>query len=280
MNFGLEALGGGVGLRHEHFEDILSKKPKVNWFEIISEDFMEYGGYARECLMEIRKNYPVIAHGVCMSVGSTDPLDLEYLKKLKLFLDQIDSPWASDHLCFTMVDHTNLNDLIPLPFTKEAVENCVSRLRVIQDTLERPFLVENVTRYVTLSNREMNEIEFINQVTEKANCGLLLDLTNVYLNSTFHNFDPYDFVSNLPLHRVGQMHLAGWEITPKGNVIDSHDAPVPKEVWDLFKFTIAKIGKTSVLVEWDKNLPSIERLIAEADQANLTISEILTQKAA
>ena len=146
-----------------------------------------------------------------MSVGSTDPLDMDYLRKLKQFLDEIDSPWASDHLCFTMVDHTNLNDLIPLPFTEEAVNNCVQRLRIIQDTLERPFLVENVTRYVTVSDREMGEQEFLTRILEESGCGLLLDVTNVHLNGQYHNYDPYEFIQSLPLERVGQMHLAGWE---------------------------------------------------------------------
>ena len=279
-NYGLAAFGGGVGLRHAHFEEIISKKPLCNWFEIISEDFMDYGGYVRECLLEIRRNYPIIGHGVCMSVGSTDALDMEYLKNLKIFLNEINSPWASDHLCFTMVDHTNLNDLIPLPFTREAVENCAARLRVIQDVLERPFLVENVTRYVTLSERELCETDFINEVTERANCGLLLDITNVYLNSQFHNFDAYEFISKLPLQRVGQMHLAGWEQVAGGKIIDSHDAPVPEQVWKLFKFAIERVGKTSVLVEWDKELPPIERLVAEAHAADDAMAEVLNRRAA
>lgn len=280
MNFGLPALGGGVGLRHKHFHEILEQRPKVGWFEIITEDFMDYGGYERDCLMRIREHYPIIGHGVCMSIGSTDPLDMTYLKNLKTFLDEIDSAWASDHLCFTMVDHTNLNDLIPLPFTKEAVDNCVERLKTIRNTLERPYLVENVTRYVTLSDREMSESDFINEILERSDCGLLLDITNVYLNSKFHNFDPYQFITQLPLHRVGQMHLSGWEPDHNGKVIDSHDAPVPKEIWDLFKFTVAKTGRTSVLVEWDKSLPPVEQLIHEAKLADAAMDQVLHQRAA
>lgn len=280
QNFGLKALWGGAGLRHEHFDEIIEKRPPFRWFEVISEDFMGIGGAVKEAFDEIRKTYPIVAHGVCMSVGSTDPLDMQYLGQLKQFLNQVKSPWASDHLCFTMVDHTNLNDLIPLPFTKEAADNVVSRLRVIQDTLEKPFLVENVTRYITVSDREMSESEFINYVLDKAGCGLLLDLTNVYLNSQFHNYDAFEFVKSLPLQKVGQIHLAGWEADSDGTIIDSHDAPVPGPVWDLFKETIKIIGPTSVLVEWDKSLPAVERLLDETRIADKVISELLVREAA
>lgn len=268
QNFNLNPLGGGAGLRHAHFKEIIEKKPPFNWFEIITEDFMGYGGWEKEALFEIRKEYPIIGHGVCMSVGSTDPLDMQYLKNLKAFLDELDVPWASDHLCYTMVDHTNLNELIPLPFTQEAVNNCAERIRVAQDILERPFMVENVTRYITVSDREMSESEFICAVLEKANCGLLLDVTNVHLNSLFHGYDALGFIKSLPLERVGQMHLAGWEEMDDGTIIDSHDAPVPEEVWNLFKETIALTGPTSVLVEWDNQLPSVERLYKETEMAD------------
>lgn len=273
-NFNLPALMGGAGLRHEHFDSIINEKPNFRWFEIISEDFMGYGGAVAEALHEIRQHYPIIAHGVCLSIGSTDPLDTEYLKKLRLFLDQIKSPWTSDHLCFTMVDHTNLNDLIPLPFTEEAVQNVVSRIKIVQEMLERPFLVENVTRYITVSDREMSESEFISRIVNEANCGLLLDVTNVYLNSCFHKYDALEFIRSLPLERVGQMHLAGWEPDSRGTVIDSHDAPVPSEVWNLFKSTIQLTGPTSVLIEWDKSLPSVERLLQETIMADTVITEM------
>ncbi len=267
-NYSLSALGGGIGLRHAYFREIIEKKPACNWFEIISEDFMDYGGRERESLREIGKHYPIIGHGVCLSIGSTDPLDMEFLHRLKAFLHEIKSPWASDHLCFTMVDHTNLNDLIPLPFTREAVTNCVERLKIIQDTLELPFLIENVTRYVTLSDREMGEAEFLSTILEEADCGLLLDVTNVYLNGQFHGYDPLAFISSLPLKRVGQIHLAGWEPASDGTIIDSHDAPVPDVVWDLFRETIALTGPTSVLIERDKGLPPLSDLLKEATQAD------------
>ncbi len=273
-NFDLPWLGGGAGLRNEHFDEILEKRPPFRWFEIITENFMGFGGRVRELFEEISKHYRIIGHGVCMSIGSTDPLDMDYLKNLKSFLDKVKSPWASDHLCFTMVDHTNLNELIPLPFTQECVDNVVSRLKIIQDVLERPFLVENVTRYMTISDREMNESEFITAVLEGANCGLLLDVTNAYLNSKFHGYDALEFIKSLPLERVGQMHLAGWEADSDGTIIDSHDAPVPPEVWTLFKETIKLTGPSSVLVEWDNQLPSAERLLVETQMADQVISEV------
>ncbi|MBN8548799.1 MAG: DUF692 domain-containing protein [Deltaproteobacteria bacterium] len=267
-NFGLPPLGAGAGLRHAHFDDIIKHKPPFRWFEVINEDFMNFGGYVKECFEEIRKHYKVVGHGVCMSIGSTDPLDMQYLQNLKAFLDHIDSPWTSDHLCFTMVDHTNLNDLIPLPFTREAVDNVVSRVKIVQDVLERPFLLENVTRYVTVSDREMNESQFINSILEEANCGLLLDVTNAYLNSKFHGNDPLEFIKSLPLDRVGQMHVAGWEALEDGSFIDSHDAPVPQPVWDLFQEVLKLTGPSSVIVEWDNLLPPVTQLLEEAQQAN------------
>lgn len=265
-NFNLPALGGGAGLRHEHFQEIIDKKPPFRWFEVIAEDFIGFGGYVKECLTEIRKNYRIIPHGVNLSIGSTDELNVNHIKSLRKFLDQIDAPWTSDHLCFTMVDHTNLVDLMPLPFTQEAVDHVVARVKKTQAILERPFLLENVTRYITVSDREMPEHEFITRVIEGANCGLLLDVTNVFLNSQFHGYDAWEFICRLPLERVGQIHLAGWE--NKEHVIDSHDAPVPAEVWELFEKVIARIGPTSVLVEWDKLLPPVERLLEETRMAD------------
>lgn len=271
-NFNLKPLGGGAGLRHSYFEEIISKQPDFGWFEIISEDFIRHGGWARECLEEIRKTYPVIGHSVGLSLGSVDPLDMEALEKMKVFYDQINTPWASDHLCFTMIDHQNLNELIPLPFTSEAVENAAAKIRQVQDTLERPFLVENVTRYITVSDREMTEAEFITQVLEKADCGLLLDLTNVYLNSKYHNYDALEFIKSLPLERVGQIHLAGSE-ERDGHIIDSHDAPVFPEVWELLKETLKLTGLTSILVEWDNSLPLLEQLLVEVKKSDQLLSE-------
>lgn len=277
-NLNLPSFGGGAGLRNEHFDEIISSWPAFNWFEIIVENFMGFGGRPKYMFDKIRERYPIIPHGVCMSLGSTDPLDMEYLKKLKAFTKEIKAPWTSDHLCYTMIDHSNLNELIPTPFTKESADNIVSRIKTIQDYLEIPFLFENVTRYLTISE-EMTESEFINYIAKEADCGLLLDLTNVYLNSIHHGYDSMEFVKSMPLDRVTQIHLAGSENTDN-DYLDTHDAPVPNEVWDMFKETISIIGKTSALVEWDNNLPSLDRLLAEAQMADQIIQDISNKKVA
>ena len=273
-NFNLKPLLGGAGLRHEHFEAIIEQRPPFRWFEVISENFMGFGGAAQEALQEIRKSYQIIGHGVCTSIGSTDPLDMTYLKEMRIFLDEINSPWASDHLCFTKVDHTNLNDLIPIPFTEESAQNCIERLKIIQNELGRPFMFENVTRYMTVSDREMSEAEFINRIVDRSGCGLLLDITNAYLNSNFHKYDALEFIKSLPLDHVGQVHLAGWEPEADGKIIDSHDAPVPKQVWDLFREFTKIAGPSSVLVEWDSLLPSVDRLLEETVRADKLIAEV------
>jgi hypothetical protein len=273
QNFNLPALGAGVGLRNEHFHEIIDTNPECAWFEVIIENVMGLGGFVGDSFDRIRSKYRIIPHGVCMSIGSTDPLDRSFLLQLRDFLRSIDAPWMSDHLCFTMVDHINLSELIPLPFTDEAVKNVVERIKVVQDILEVPFLVENVTRYMTVSDREMSEAEFITRILEEADCGLLLDVTNVYINSRHHSFEPLEFMRSLPLERVGQMHLAGWEDDGE-TLIDSHDAPVPETVWQLFKNIIPQVGPTSVLIEWDANLPRFDRLIQEADLAQAVLNDI------
>ena len=273
-NYNLAPLGGGAGLRHPHFKAIIENQPPCGWFEVIAEEFINQGGWASECLEEIGKTYDIIGHSVGLSIGSTDPLDMSALADMKKFYDQINTPWASDHLCFTMIDHSNLNELIPLPFTNEAVKNTAERIKIIQDTLERPFLIENVTRYITVSDREMSESEFINSIIDQANCGLLLDLTNVYLNSQYHKYDPVEFILSLPLEKVGQIHLAGSEPDENGEIIDSHDAPVMPEVWDLLKITLEKTGPTSALVEWDNSLPEINQLAEEVLTTNKLINQV------
>jgi len=280
QNFNLPALGAGAGLRHEHFDEILATKPPFKWFEIISDDFMDFGGYSRDRLMQIREHYQIISHGVCLAIGSTDPLDREYLRRMKKFCREVGSPWTSDHLCFTKVDHTNMLDLMPLPFTRETVKHVAERVRIVQQEIELPFLLENITRYVTVSDREMSEAEFISEIVTQSGCGLLLDVTNVHLNSQFHGLDAWQFVSSLPLERVGQIHLAGWEAAEDGSFIDSHDAPVPPDVWELFKRVISKTGPTSVLVEWDNLLPPVSRLLEEAQLADRVMASHASQAAA
>jgi uncharacterized protein (UPF0276 family) len=267
------SLTAGLGLRNKYIPEILDTRPQISWFEIISEEFLGYGGKERAQLLAIREYYPVVCHGVCMSVGSTDPLDEDYLRQLKELADELESPWVSDHLCFTMVDHQNLNELTPLPFTKDAVDNCVARIGRIQDILQRPFLVENVTRYLTLPEREMTEVEFIREILQRSGCGLLLDVTNVLINSRLHHFDPQEWMRGIPCERVRQFHLAGWVEKEDGDIIDGHDAPVPDSVWDLFAYTVALTGPKPVLIERDRKFPPLQELLAEAQDAERRMYE-------
>ena len=277
-NYGLPAMGAGIGLRRAHFDAILEQEPAVRWFEVIPENFIQRGGYLADCLRKISERYKLVAHGVSLSIGSTDPLDLDHVRRLRAFCDEHDSPWFSDHLCFTMVDHVNLNDLIPLPFTREAIDNVVERVKVVQDIMERPFLLENVTYYMTVSDAQMSEAEFITTILEKADCGLLLDVSNVVLNAKMHDYDPVAFLDAIPLERVGQLHLAGFE--ERGDVLlDTHGKPVSDETWELYRAVIGRVGPTSPLVEWDVALPSLERLLQEADMAQRLMEEVCATRA-
>lgn len=274
----LSALGAGIGLRRQHFKDIIERKPAVRWFEVIPENFINRGGFCAESLRKIAAQYPLVAHGVSLSIGSTDPLDMEHLSRLKRFCDDLRSPWFGDHLCFTMVDHVNLNDLIPLPFTEETVHHVAARARVVQDVLERPFLLENVTYYMAPSRSQMTEAEFITGILEEADCGLLLDVSNVLLNSKNHHFDPVAFLDSIPLNRVGQVHLAGFE--KQGDILlDTHAKPVDPETWTLYRRLLERIGPTSALVEWDAEIPSLDRLIQEAEMAQVLMDEVTSVSA-
>lgn len=277
-NYGLQALGAGIGLRREHFDDIIKTNPPVRWFEVIPENFINRGGYVADCLRKISEKYKLVAHSISVSIGSTDPFDMDHLKRLRAFCDTYDSPWFSDHLCFTMVDHVNLNDLIPLPFTRDAINNVVERVKIVQDVMERPFLLENVTYYMAVSKSRMTEAEFITSILEEANCGLLLDVSNVVLNAKMHEYDPIEFLDSIPLERVGQLHLAGFE--EKGDVLlDTHGKPVSDETWDLFRAVIERIGPSSPLVEWDVAIPTLERLMREADMAQTLMDEVCASRA-
>jgi hypothetical protein len=271
--FGLSALGAGIGLRRPHFDEIISQRPAVRWFEVIPENFIGRGGYCADSLRRISERYPLVAHGVSLSIGSTDPLRLDHLRQLKAFCDACRSPWFSDHLCFTMVDHANLNDLIPLPFTHETVQHVAKRARVVQEYLERLLLLENVTYYAALPRAEMSEAEFIRAVLEEADCGLLLDVSNVLLNATCHGYDALEFLDSIPLDRVGQLHLAGFERF--GDVLlDTHSKPVSDETWELYRQVLQRIGPSSVLVEWDAEIPALNRLLQEAEMAQRLMEEV------
>ena len=260
------ALGCGVGLRTEHYDDILRAWPRVDWFEAISENFMDTGGRPLHVLEEIRRRYPVALHGVSLSIGSTDPLNQVYLSRLKALADRIDPAIVSDHLCWTSVDGDQLHDLLPLPLTEESIRHVAGRVVEVQEFLGRRILLENISTYVTYQHSAMPEWEFLKEVAERSGCGILLDLNNVYVNAYNHQFDPREFLRHIPGELVGQFHLAGH--TNLGSYLfDTHSAPVIDEVWELYRSALASWGPVTTLIEWDEQIPPLARLAEEAEKA-------------
>jgi len=271
---GLPHLGLGVGLRTVHFGHILEKHPKVDWFEVISENFMDSRGRPRYVLEQIAERYPVVMHGVSLSIGSTDPLDFEYLGKLKALAKDIKPLWISDHVCWTGVAGRNTHDLLPIPLTERSLKHVVERIRTVQDFLERPFVLENPSTYVGFTGSTLSEWEFITRMAEAADCGLLLDVNNVYVSSVNHDFDPEEFIRNVPHERVVQFHLAG-HTDRQTHLIDTHDSQVVDPVWKLYRLAHQLTGGVSTLLEWDANIPPFPVLHAEVLKAKLHIGEEL-----
>lgn len=263
---GLPDLGIGLGLRTVHFGYLLEHFPAVDWFEIISENFMDSAGRPRYVLDQIAERYPVVMHGVSLSIGSSDPLNWDYLTKLKRLADAIQPRWISDHLCWTGVLGLNTHDLLPLPFTEASLAHVIERVRIVQDFLERPLVLENPSSYVTFHMSTMPEWEFLTRVSESTNCGLLLDVNNVYVSSTNHDFDPSDYLHRIPHHRIVQIHLAG-HTNCDTHLIDTHDGPVISPVWQLYRQAIQLTGPVSTLLEWDARIPSFPEMHAEALKA-------------
>ena len=259
-------LGLGVGLRHVHFRFILDSSPPVDWFEIISENFMDSSGRPRYLLDQIAERYPVVMHGVSLSIGSTDPLDFDYLKKLKRLADAIGAGWISDHLCWTGVIGTNTHDLLPVPLNEESLSHIVRRIRVVQDFLERPLILENPSSYIAFADSSLSEWEFLSRMAEAADCGLLLDVNNVYVSSINQDFNPVQYIESLPHERIVQFHLAGH--TNHGtHLIDTHDGHVTEEVWELYRLAHQLTGGASTLLEWDAKIPDFPSLHAEVLKA-------------
>jgi len=258
--------GCGIGLRRDHYGPVLSDRPQVPWFEVISENFMVAGGRPRHILERVRAHYPVALHGVSLSVGSAERLNPEHLTRLRDLVHWIEPALVSDHLCWTGLGGHNSHDLLPLPFTAEAVRNAASKIRQVQDALGRRILVENVSSYVAFRSSEMTEWEFVSAVAEAADCHLLLDVNNVYVNSRNQGFDPVRYLDGLPAGRVRQFHLAGHE--DRGALlIDTHDSPVCDPVWALFEHAVSRFGPQPALIERDANIPPLAELIVEARRA-------------
>lgn len=263
---GMANLGLGVGLRSVHFPYILEHEPDVDWFEVISENFMDSQGRARYVLEAIAERYPVVMHGVSLSIGSTDPLNFEYLKKLRRLADEIRPCWISDHLCWTGVLGLNAHDLLPLPLNEDSLEHVIQRVSIVQDFLERPLVLENPSSYVTFAGSTLTEWEFLTQLAAATGCGLLLDVNNVYVSSVNHDFDPREYIENVPHQRVVQFHLAG-HTDCRTHIIDTHDNHVIDPVWELYRLAHQRTGGASTLLEWDAKIPEFPVVHAEVLKA-------------
>jgi hypothetical protein len=264
----------GIGLRVPHYRHILEKKPVVDWFEIISENYMVDGGRPLEVLDRILEQYKVVQHGVSMYFGSADPLDREHLKRLKALARRTGTPWLSDHLCWGSVDGRYTHDLLPMPYTWEAVEVTAAKIRQVRDFVEVPIVVENVSSYAEFHASEMTEWEFLTEVVERADCGILLDVNNIYVSSQNHSFDPMSYVDFVPAERVAQIHIAGHSRFEK-YILDTHDHPVLSPVWKMYSHALGLCGPTNTLLEWDAHIPSFDQVHAEALKANRFIADAL-----
>jgi uncharacterized protein len=263
---GYPTLGLGVGLRAVHFDYILRNWPAVDWFEAISENYMDSQGRPRYVLDQIAERYPVVMHGVSLSIGSTAPLDLEYLRKLKRLAGAVRARWVSDHVCWTGVAGRNTHDLLPIPMNEDSLRHVAQRVRIVQETLERPLVLENPSSYVTFADSTLGEWEFLARLAEEADCGLLLDVNNVYVSSRNHDFDPVEYIRSIPPQRVVQFHLAG-HTDCRTHLIDTHDGEVIDPVWELYRLAHELTGGVSTLLEWDARIPKFPVLHAEVLKA-------------
>ena len=261
-----EISGFGLGLRTDHYADFTATAGQpVDWLELISENFLVPGGKPLHFLERIRADYPMVMHGVSLSIGSADALDADYLRQLKSLVDRIEPGWISDHLCWTGVDHANLHDLLPLPYTEAALRHLEPRIAQVQDLIKRPLVLENVSSYVAYAADEMSEWAFVAELIRRAGCRLLLDVNNVYVSARNHGFDPRCFIDAMPAEAVVQIHLAGHE--DHGDlVIDTHDHPIRDEVFDLYAYTIGRIGMRPTMIERDDRIPPLSELLAELAQ--------------
>ncbi|GAA0712239.1 DUF692 domain-containing protein [Dokdonella soli] len=267
-------LGYGLGLRVQHYEEILSGDPPIDWLEVLSENYMIAGGRPLDYLARFRERYPLVMHGVSLSIGSSDPLDRDYLARLKQLAAFVEPAWISDHLCWTGVDHTNLHDLMPLPYTEEALDHVAARVREVQDFLGRRILLENVSSYIAFNASQLSESQFVAEVARRADCLILLDINNIHVSSRNHGFDARAYLADMPADRVQQFHLAGH--TQQGNlVIDTHDAPIIDPVWQLYADALHRFGPISTMIERDDHIPPLADLLAELDHARAIAGPIL-----
>jgi uncharacterized protein (UPF0276 family) len=269
-------LGFGLGLRTAHYQEILDGAPRVDWFEALSENYLVPGGKPLYYLEQIRCRYPVVLHGVSLSIGGADPLNRDYLTRLKMLVERIEPAWISDHLCWTGLNGCNLHDLLPLPYTEEAVVHVSDRLRTVQDFLGRRVLLENVSSYLTYTDSRMSEWEFLGAVAERADCLILLDINNIYVSSFNHDFDAHEYLRGVPAQRVQQFHIAGHR--NRGDyLVDTHDEPVIAAVWQLYAEACRRFGAVSTMIERDDRIPPLADLLTELDHARRIAAGALVQ---
>jgi uncharacterized protein len=272
-------LGFGLGLRTVHYDDVLATHPPVDWFELLSENYMVPGGKPLHYLDRICADYPVVLHGVALSIGSSDPLDREYLKALKALAQRTQPQWISDHLCWTGVTGKNSHDLLPIPYTEEALEHIVPRVQAVQDYIGRRILLENVSSYVTYKESELTEWQFIGEIARRADCLILLDVNNIYVSAYNHGFDAREYLRGVPAERVQQIHLAGHS-NCGDYIIDTHDADVIDPVWDLYAEAITLLGPVSTMIERDEHIPPLLDLVTEMNRAREVAQAAMRKKAA
>ena len=261
-------LGFGLGLRTDHYDEILSSEPNVDWFEIISENYMVSGGKPLYYLDQFKERYPLVMHGVSMTIGTTDPLNMDYLKVLKKLAARIQPSWISGHLCWTSNGGHNTHDLMPMPYNEESLTHVVSRVKRVQDYLGCQILLENASSYITYKESNMTEWDFLSEIAEEADCLLLLDVNNIYVSGFNHGFDPKTYIDRIPSERIWQIHLAGHE-NNQNYLIDTHDHPVIDDVWELYDYALSNIGAVSTMIERDDHIPPLAELVAELDKARV-----------
>jgi len=269
-------LGHGIGLRTKHFPDLLEQGRRADWFEVISENFLNVGGRPRAVLEAVRRDRPVVLHGVSLSVGSVDPLDTGYLRDLRALADAVEPAWVSDHLCWGTFGRHNAHDLLPLPLTEESLTHVVSRVSEVQELLGRRILLENVSSYLTYTSSTLAEWDFLAEVARRADCLILLDVNNVYVSAINHGFDPAEYLRGIPVDRVAQFHLAGHQDLGT-HLLDTHDAAVPDPVWALYRDAVRRFGRVSTLVEWDDHIPPLDEVLAEAERARAFEKTVLEE---
>jgi uncharacterized protein (UPF0276 family) len=270
------ALGFGLGLRTQHYQEILDSAPPVDWFEALTENYLVPGGKPLHYLGQVRARYSVVLHGVSLSIGSSDHLNWDYLRQLKALAARIEPMWISDHLCWTGLNGRNLHDLLPLPYTEEAVIHVSDRIRAVQDFLGRRLLIENVSSYLTYTDSCMSEWEFLSAVAGRADCLILLDINNIYVSSFNHEFDPREYLRGVPVERVQQFHIAGHR-NHGDYIVDTHDEPVIDPVWRLYADACRRFGPVSTMIERDGNIPPLAQLLGELDQARRIAAGITVQ---